>query len=198
MTPRDRRARKQVMDTIVQTWPSINTTYQHLDPVTVSHPRAKRAAWHIPSSSRACRLRSTPHPLNGWGDWPRPCSLSLSNPPYYPSPGPLFSRCWQVAPYLASVYEGFLLITKGEMVLILINTIKWNSLENPPNESPPPLIGAGEKRGGGGERRGEEGRWRGGGGEDTDDLLGDRRRLEGWHFIVSLPMKGRKGRDQSI
>lgn len=43
MTLRDRRPRRRVMDTIVQTWPPINTTYQHLDPVTVSHPRAKRA-----------------------------------------------------------------------------------------------------------------------------------------------------------
>jgi len=43
------------------------------------------------------------------------------------------------------------------MVLILINTIKWNSFENPPNESPHPLIGAGEKRGGEGEQGGGEG-----------------------------------------
>ena len=118
MTPCDRRARRQVMDTIVQTWPSINTTYQHLDPVTVSHPRAKRAAWHIPSASRASRLRSTLHQLNGWGGWPKPCSLYLHSP-YYPSPGPLLGRCWQFAPYRASVYEGFFLITKGEIKVVL-------------------------------------------------------------------------------
>lgn len=55
------------------------------------------------------------------------------------------------------VYEGFLkLITKGEVVLILINTIKWNSFGISPSESSRSLIGALEK--GEEEERGRGGR----------------------------------------
>lgn len=139
-------------------------------------PGAKGAAWHIPRTLEGSQAARGPTSTRWVG---REVHSHLAPCPSTCLITPLQAHCLVLAICSLSRFclRGLLLITKREMVLILINTIKGNSLGNPPSESSHRLIGEREREGEG-EEEGREGDGKGEGG-DTDDLLGDRHRLEG-------------------